>query len=285
MTVRVICDSSQNVPDTYLRDLGVVECAASLIFGDEVFLNKVDISEHEFYHRLAHLPKGAPLPTTTQPSPGQFIDALRQVKAEGATSAIITAVSAKLSGTYNSAVQAAEREKDIPVTVWDTAGVSIGGGWQTIRAAEMARAGVGHGEIVAALPGIRDRIFTVFTVDTLKYLAASGRLSAAQAMMGTLLNVKPMLIVDDGLLKPIGRERGRKSAKTALIETARARVGSHPVRLAIAHTNALDEAVALEADVRAALNVQELIVIELGPVLAALAGPGVLALGAMQETL
>lgn len=284
MSVRVICDSSQNVPAAYLQHLGIVECQASLIFGNEVYLNKVDMPEAEFYRRLASLPKDAPLPTTTQPSPGQFIDALQQIKAEGASSAIITAVSAKLSGTYNSAVQAAEHETDIPVTLWDTSGVSIGGGWQTIRAAEMAQAGASHDEIMAALPAIRANINTVFTVDTLKYLAASGRLSSAQAMMGTLLNVKPMLMVDDGLLKPFGRERGRKSAKKALIEASRTKAGDRPVRVAIAHTNVLAEAQAFESDVRAALNVRELIIIELGPVLAALAGPGVLALGALQET-
>ncbi len=269
MTVRVICDSSQNVPDEYLQRLGIIECQASLIFA-------------EFYQRLATLPKGAPLPTTTQPSPGQFIAALRQVKAEGATSAIITAVSAKLSGTHNSAIQAAQAETDIPVTVWDTTGVSIGGGWQTIRAAEMVQAGASHDQVMAALPFIRDSITTVFTVDTLKYLAASGRLSSAQAMMGTLLSVKPMLMVDDGLLKPVGRERGRRSAKSALIELARARVGDQPVRVAVANTNVPAEARAFEPEVRAALNIQELLIIELGPVLAALAGPGVMALGVMQ---
>lgn len=284
MTVRVICDSSQNVPESYLQGLAIVECQASVIFGDEVYMNKVEISEADFYRRLANLPKGAPLPTTTQPSPGQFIDALRQVKAEGATSAIITTVSTKLSGTYNSAVQAAEREAGIPVTLWDTASASIGAGWQTIRAAELAQAGVAHDEIVAALPAIRDNVLTVFTVDSLKYLVAGGRLSPVQGMMGTLLNVKPMLLIDDGLLKPIGRERGRKSAKAALIDTARAKVGDHPVRVAIAHANALDEAQALEPDVRAAFDVQELLIIELGPVLAALAGPGLMALGLMQVT-
>lgn len=285
MTVRVICDSSQNVPEAYMQRLGIVECQASVIFGSEVYLNKVDISEAEFYRRLASLPKDASLPTTTQPSPGQFMAALQQVKAEGATSVIITTVSAKLSGTYNSAVQAAEHETDIPVTLWDTAGVSISGGWQTIRAAEMAQSGMSHDQIVAALPAMRDSMVTLFTVDTLKYLVASGRLSPVQGMMGTLLNVKPMLMVDEGLLKPVGRERGRKSAKSALIEMCRARVGDRPVRVAIAHTNVLAEAQAFEPDVRAALNVQELIIIELGPVLAALAGPGVLALGLLQETL
>jgi DegV family protein with EDD domain len=282
MTVRVICDSSINVPDSYLSSLHIVECPALLIFGDEVYLNRIDMLESEFYRRLADLPKGAPLPTTTQPTPGQFTAAIEQVKAEGASSIFITTVSAKLSGTHNSAVQAAELEQDVPVKVWDTASVSMGGGWQTIVAAEMAQAGATLEDIVATLADVQRRIFTVFTVDTLKYLVAGGRLSPVQGMMGTLLNVKPMLMIEDGLLKPIGRERGRKSAKAALIDLIRERVGDSPVRVAIVNANVPDEAYAFEPDVRTALNVQEVVVVELGPVLAAQAGPGVMALGALQ---
>ena len=282
MAVRIICDSSQNVPDFYLDSLNIVECPASLIFGDQVYLHKVDIFEAEFYQRLASLPKGAPLPTTTQPSPGQFTAALERVKAEGAGSVLITAVSSKLSGTYNSAFQAAQQERDIPVRVWDTASPSMGGGWQTIVAAELASSGAALDEILAALPDTQQRTVTAFTVDHLKYLVASGRLSPVQGMVGTLLNVKPMLIVDDGILKPVGRERGRKGAKAALIDLVRARVGNRPVRMAIVHTNVADEAQEFTADVRAAFDVQELLIVELGPVLAALAGPGVMALAALQ---
>ena len=282
MTVRVICDSSINVPDSYLASLRIVECPALVIFGDEVYLNKVELDDSQFYRRLAHLPKGARLPTTAQPTPRQFTQAIEQVKAEGASSIVITTVSAKLSGTHNSAVQAAELEHDVPVFVWDTNSVSMGGGWQTIIAAEMAQAGASFADIVAMVPKLPQRIVTVFTVDTLKYLVAGGRLSPVQGMMGTLLNVKPMLIIDDGLLKPIGRERGRKSAKAALIDLVLKHVGDSPVRIAIVNANVPDEAKAFEPAVREALNVQELIVVELGPVLAAQAGPGVIALGALQ---
>lgn len=284
MSIRVICDSSQNVPESFLSDLNLIEVPASVIFGDEVYLNKVELSEQEFYRRLAELPKGASLPTTTQPTPGQFTQAIEQAKAEGATGIVITSVSSHLSGTYNSAVQAAELEKDVPVEVWDTLSASIGGGWQTITAGEMVKAGASLQEVAAALPAIQKRTNTFFTVDTLKFLVAGGRVSPVQGMMGTLLNVKPMLVIEDGLLKPLSRERGRKSAKAALIELIRQRVGDKPVRIAVAHANVLDEAEAFVPDVRAALNVQELIVVELGPVLAALAGPGLMALGTYEVT-
>lgn len=283
MTVRLICDSSQNVPEHLQQKLGIIECQASVIFGDEVYRNKTEISVEEFYQRLTTLPKGAALPTTTQPSPGQFLQAVQQAKAEGATGVILTAVSAKMSGTFNSEMQAIEKETGIATTVWDTASASLGAGWQTIRAAEMAQAGASHAEIIAALPSIRDRVHTAFTVDMLKYLVASGRLTQVQGLMGTLLNVKPMLIIEDGGLKPVGRERGRKSAKSALIGLLRARVGDQPVRVGLAHANVPEEAQAFEPELRAAFNVQTLEIVELGPVLAALAGPGVLALALLQE--
>lgn len=282
MNIRVICDSSQNVPESFLSELNLLEVPASVIFGDEVFLNKVDLTDQEFYRRLAELPKGAPLPTTTQPTPGQFTQAIEQAKSEGATGILITSVSSHLSGTYNSAVQAKALETEVPVEVWDTLNASVGGGWQTIAAAEMAHSGATLDDITTALPGIRRRVNTFFTVDTLKYLVAGGRLSPIQGMMGTLLNVKPMLVIEDGLLKPLGRERGRKSAMGALIELARQRVGDKPVRVAVAHANVPDEAQAFAPDVRAGLNVKELLVVELGPVLAALAGPGLVALGTFE---
>lgn len=207
-------------------------------------------------------------------------------QAEGATSVILTTVTAKLSGTYNSALQAAQMETEIPVTVWDTTSVSLGEqrAGKPFAPAELVQAGAVHHEILATLPHIRDHITTVFTVDTLKYLAASGQLSSAQAMMGALLNIKPMLMVDEGILKPVGAS-GRRSAKTTLIDLALTKVGDAPVRVAIAHTNVLDEAQAFEPQVHAALNVQELLIVELGPVLATLVGPGVMALsGVMQVT-
>jgi len=282
MTVRVICDSSQNVPEDFLSRLGILECPASVVFGDEVYLNKQELTHAQFYQRLAALPSQAPLPTTTQPSPGQYLRAIRQAKAEGAQEILLTAVSAKLSGTYNSAVQAAAEEHDLPIAVWDTESVSLGGGWQTIVAAELAEAGASLGDIVSALADVRRCVHATFTVDTLRYLVASGRLTSFQGLIGSLLNVKPMLIVEDGILKPVGRERGRKAAKRTLIEMIQARVGQRPVRLAIVNSNVPDEAEAFREDVSKALNVRELLVAELGPALAALAGPGVIALGALQ---
>ena len=282
MTIRIICDSSQNVPGSLLAQYGLIEVPASVLFGDEVFLNKVELSEAEFYRRMAALPKGAPLPTTTQPTPIQFTKAIQQAKDEGATAVLLTSVSSKLSGTFNSAVQAAAEEHDIQVATWDTLSASIGAGWQTIAAAEMLETATSLDEIVAALPAIRESVYTVFTVDTLKFLVAAGRVSPVQGMMGTLLNVKPMLVIQEGELHPLSRERGRKSAKAALIELVRERVGDKPIRIGIGHTNVAQEAEEYAAQVKAALNVTDTLVIEMGPVLAALAGPGMMALGALQ---
>ena len=160
----------------------------------------------------------------------------------------------------------------------------MGGGWQTVVAAEMGQAGASLDEITAALPGIRQGIVTALTVDTLKYLVAGGRLSPIQGMMGTLLSDNPKIVIDEGILKPVGRERGRRRAKQRLIELVRARAGDRPLRVVIANGNVPDEAAELGEQVQAALTVQELIVLEIGPVLAALAGPGVIAMAVYQVT-
>lgn len=285
MTVRVICDSSQNVPESYLESLAIIECPASIVFQGQAYLNKVEMSHAEFYQRLLSLPSGSELPTTTQPSPGQFKTAVDQAKAQGADGAIITSVSARLSGTYNSAIQAAQMERDIPVAVWDTESASMGGGWQTIVAAEMARDGASVSEIMAALPGVRNGTTTAFTVDTLNYIVASGRLSNLQGIVGTLLNIKPLLLIEDAVLKPVGRERGRKRSKAALIELIHKRTVDRPLRVAVMNANVPEEAAAFAEDVKNSLNPRELLVLEIGPVLAAIAGPGVLAVAALQVAL
>jgi len=273
MTVGIVCDSSLNVPDEVLKDLGIIEVPALVIFGpDEVYLNKVEISIEEFYRRF--LEEGAQ-PTTSQPTPLQFAEAYRQV---GTKEILSVTVSSRLSGTYNSAVQGAAMvaEEGLEVTVWDTLYASMAGGWHAIHAARMARAGATVPDILAELEAIRARTIAWLTVDTLTYLARAGRVSALRASVGNVLNVKPILTFRDGYLEPVGRERGRKRARQALIDRVRQQAGDRPLRLAVAHANVPDEAASLMAECERAFEVEESYIVELGPVLAAVGGPGLL---------
>lgn len=273
MAIRIVCDSSLNVPETFLEEYNILEVPALVIFGpDEVYRNKVDISIEAFYRRF--LEEGHQ-PTTSQPTPAQFLEAYRQ--AESDTILCLT-VTAELSGTYNSAVQAAAMaaEEGLQVTVWDTRFASMGGGWQVVMAARWAREGKALPEILDGLARIRDHTFGFLTVETLTYLARAGRISHARAYVGNVLNVKPLLAFREGKLDVIGRERGRRRSKEALLRWVGQHVNARPVRLAVAHTHIPDEATAFMEACRQRFHVVEDVIVELGPVLAAIGGPGLL---------
>lgn len=276
MNIKIICDSSCNVPNHYLASLDILQVPAWINFADGSSLrNQVDITDAQFYERLGSEKQ---LPTTSQPTPQDFVDAVEGVEAE---EVVIATVSSKMSGTHNSAVQAQALLPDRKIHLYDTLSASMGGGWQIIVGAEAAAQGAGVAEVLAAMEAKRDRVHTIFTIDTLKYLAASGRAPMLQAMLGNLLNIKPMLSVKDGTLELIDRARGRKRSKRELIEKMQAIVGTNPVRVALINANIPDEAAEYGEEIRGVLNVRELTIEELGPVLGTLAGPGTLGIAAL----
>ncbi len=273
MSLRIVVDSSLNVPDDFLAEYDIIEVPALVIFGpNEVYKNKVEITNEEFYRRLV---EGREHPTTSQPTPAQFAEAYRQA---GTDEILCCTVSSKLSGTYNSAVQGAElvAEEGIRVTVWDTLLASMGGGWHAVVAARMAREGAALEDILAELARVRERSFAFLTVETLTYLARAGRISRTQATVGNALNIKPVMEFRQGFIEVIGRERGRKRARRALKDLTRRVANGRPLRIAIGHTRVPDEAEEFLAEVLAEFDVVEYVVVDLGPVLAAIGGPGLL---------
>ena len=276
MRIRVVTDSSTNVPEAELARLNIAEVPAVVNFGAESFLNKVEISTEEFYRRLAAAEK---LPTTAQPTPQQFAQAYARLAAEGADEIIAVTVSSKLSGTLSSAVLAAEHAA-VKVHLWDSLSASIGGVLQAIAAAEMVRDGLASAELLQRLAGIRKRMQTATTPATLRYLVASGRAPKLQSSIGELLDIKPILAVIDGLLEPVSKARGRRRALQAMLDLVAGTVGDLPARVAVAHANVADEAREFLEAVKTRIRTVEPLLTELGPVLATLAGPGLIALAA-----
>lgn len=278
MTVRLICDSSCNVPESYAQSLSIVQVPAWINFADGAsHRNGVDITDAEFYQRLTHEKH---LPTTSQPTPQDFVEAIAQC---GEDEIVLAAVSSKMSGTYNSQIQAVDLLPDRRILTYDTLSASVGSGWQIVAGAEAAAQGANGQEVIAAMQAASARIFTGFTIDTLKYLAASGRAPALQAMLGNLLDIRPLMKIEDGGLHVVGRVRGRKKSKRELIDLMAAEVGGARVRVAIASANARDEAIELGEEIKTQLNTSEVLTIEIGPVLGALAGPGTLAVAAFKQ--
>jgi DegV family protein with EDD domain len=274
MRVRIVTDSSTNVPDSYLDRLKIAEALAVVNFGAESYLNKVELPLAEFYRRLG---AAAPLPTTSQPTPQQFAAAYERLAAEGAGEIIAVCVSAALSGTFNSAVIAAEASP-VPVHIWDTRHVSMAAGWQAVVAAELAGAGAEAPEILAQLALARAHVQMAFTPANLKYIVASGRAPRWRGAIGDLLNIKPILSTTEGRLEQIGQARSQRRALAAMLDHVAAAAGAHPARVAVGHCNVPDQAAAYLAAAQDRLNVVESVVFDLGPALAALGGPGLLGL-------
>lgn len=274
MRVRIVTDSSTNVPDSHLRKLGILETPATVNFGSQSFRNKADLPVEDFYRRLATADK---LPTTAQPTPTQFAEAYAQAAAEGAQEAIVVCVSARMSGTLNSA-QIAGEHAPLVVHPWDSESASLGAGWQAIAAAEMAQQGLDSECILERLAGIRARMQTAATPATLRHLVASGRVPRLRGNIGDLLKVKPILAMVNGLLEPVGQVHGRRRALEEMAQRVAEAVGGRQARVGVAHANVPDEAAAYLQAVCEQVRAVDTILTEIGPVLATLAGPGIIAL-------
>ena len=254
MTVHIVCDSSCNLPLAYQHKLNVTVVPAWVNFADGgSFRNQIDISDDEFYRRLLSEKR---LPTTSQPTPQDFVTAIEGLGAPD-DEVIIACISTHLSGTYSSALQAVDLLPGRKVHAYDTMSVSMGAAWQVIAGAELAAQGADADAILARMLQAREQTTILFTIDTLKYLAASGRAPALQAMLGNLLDVKPMLGVEDGRLEVIGRVRGRNRSKRDLIDRIASWTNQRPVRAAIVNAHAPDEAAELGEMLKQRLDVQE----------------------------
>jgi DegV family protein with EDD domain len=195
---------------------GIVTVPLTIQFGTDVYKDGVDLTPAEFF---AKQEAGPPYPTTAQPPVGWFEDAYRQLKAEGATGICAVIFSSKLSGTYNSASLAAQSFGDeIPIEVIDTQSASMGVGYLATEAAKVAEAGGTLPEVAARVRALMPEIEVLFLVETLKWLERGGRINKAQALLGSVLSFKPLLVLKDGALEPFQRPRTRSKAIDAMIE-------------------------------------------------------------------
>lgn len=272
---RIVVDTSSNVPDELIVRYRMIEVPTLVIFGEESFQNKHELSEAAFYEKFA---AAKALPTTSQPPPALFADAYRRAFDEGANHVVLVTVSSKLSGTFRSGQMAAQEFGEDRFTLWDGNSVSMGGGWQAILAARMLESGIGLQDFVDRMTKLRSEVIGFAALETLKYVARSGRVSNLQAGIGDLLQVKPILELWDGNATVCARVRGRKKSFQEVIERMSKFYGSRPIHGGIVHANALADAEQLLSEARQTLNIVEHCYSDIGPAIAALAGPGVVGL-------
>ncbi len=234
-SVAIVTDSAADLPPEVAARLGIAVVPLLVRFGIQEFRSGVDLSTAEFWTRM--LAPDAPFPTTAAAAPGAFVDAFAAAFAAGAESVVCVTVGSRLSGTFASAEIGARQHPDREIHVVDSASASMGVGHLAMLGAELAAAG-GTGAAIAATLRERARDLDLYVaLDTLAYLRKGGRLSAAQAAIGTMLSVKPIITVVDGLVETADRVRSRARARERVIELLTAR----PVeRIAILHTVAED---------------------------------------------
>jgi len=227
----IVTDSTADLAPAAAAAAGLRVVPLFVRFGDEEFRVGVDLSTEQFWDRM--LAPDAPFPTTAAPSPGTFRETFEACFAEGAEAIVCPTIGTKLSATFQSATLAAQALPDREIHVIDTGSTSMSTGIPALLAAEMAAAGVAAAEIAAA---VRDRLSDVdlyVAVDTLEYLRKGGRLSPARAAIGTVLSVKPIITVRDGIVEMAEKPRTRAKARERVIEL----IAAGPIeRLAILHT-------------------------------------------------
>lgn len=272
--IAIMTDSTADLPDEIVRELGIEVLPLYVMFGDDHLRDGVDIDAPAFYERLA---KDAHHPSTSQPTPADFERAIDACEAD---EVVCIHISNQLSGTIVSA-NAARENVTKPVHVIDSMSVSMGLGFQAMAAARARNAGASVEEIIAAAAHARDSLQVVFTVDTLEYLHRGGRIGSAAKMLGTALQLKPVLTIptSTGVIDAVERVRSRKKALAGLPGYVLERIdGSQPLHVAVMHALAPVDAETVLADMRTRANVIEEINTYVGPVVGTYTGPGVVGL-------
>jgi DegV family protein with EDD domain len=267
----IVLDSTSDFPDAGERFPNMRVVPLYVNFGADSFKDHIDIGSHDFYERLKDAPT---LPTTSQPTPQDFLDVYEQL--QGFERIYVLTLSAKLSGTHQSAVAAAGEVEGDRIRVVDSETASLAVGLLALAIQRRLALGTTDEEVEALIERFKESNGVVFTVATLEYLQKGGRIGRAQALAGTLLNVKPILSVDDGVVHPIGKVRGRQKA---LEEFARVFTSSTEnragLRVAIAHADAPEWIDVLTDMVAKTRPEAELELVEnLGAVVGTHAGPG-----------
>ncbi len=272
--VVVVTDTTCDLPPDVIIDNEITLVPLTVIFGDEEYLDQVDIAHEEFIQRLVD--PGQPHPTTSQPAPAHFQAAFQRA-AEEADDVVAILVSGALSGTLRQGQAAASRFTSSNIHVFDSRTASLGLGFQVLKAAEMAREGRGASEIIEALSRIQLRSGIFVTVDTFEYLQRSGRVGRARAFLGELLDLKPVLGLDSsGAIKPVTKVRGREALRSRVVELVSEQIpeNRNRLRIGVVHVMCPDVAEELRTALENELEPDETWVRPVTAVLAAHTGPG-----------
>ena len=271
--VAIVTDSTSDLPPELASSRSITVVPLTLNFEGEALLDGVDIRPDEFYRRL---PAATTHPTTSQPSPGRFAEAYTALLADH-EAVVSIHISQKLSGTYESARQAANMTDPKRVRVVDSELVSMSLGLLTLAASALAAGGSDGLAIETQVLEMRANVQTYFSVATLEFLRRGGRIGRASALLGSVLRLKPVLCIRDGLVTPLERVRTFERALNRVVELTREVDRGHGVCVIVGHAGAEADAERIGRELK---PIAETLMIQpLGPVVGAHAGPGVVGVG------
>jgi DegV family protein with EDD domain len=275
--IALLTDSTCDIPQEILDKYDIKVVPLTIIWGEEQFQDGVNLTATDFYKRLETDPS---LPTTSQPTPQQMVLAYEAAKNNGAEEVLIITISSAMSGTHESA-KAAASMVDFPVKVLDSKANSMSLGWQVLASARARENGGDLQAMIDAADKARSSMVYIITLDTLEYLHKGGRIGGASHFIGNLLNLKPQISVDHNSGEVAGgrRSRTRKKALNDLYVDFFDQVDREkPLRIAVLHNAALEEAKTLTEKIKSEINPAEIIISIVSPVLGVHTGPRAVAI-------
>jgi DegV family protein with EDD domain len=269
--IRVVADTACDLPPALAAELGIDLVPLTIRFGNDEFVDRRDLSASDFWARVRNSPM---LPETAAPSPGAFEEAFRQAASAGADGVVCITLSSDLSATYQAADLAAKAVADtVPVRVIDSRNVTMAEGLLAVSAARAAKQGKGLDDCAGVAEDLIPRTRLYGALDTLEHLKKGGRIGAAQAMLGSMLSIKPIINVEHGKVEAESRQRTRSKSLRYLVEKVREH--GHVEDLALMHGDAKDVDELLDL-LGAVYPRDDILVAEIGPVIGTHAGPGVI---------
>lgn len=272
MRVAVVTDSVANLPPEVVERYSITVIPLLVAFGQEVFRDGVDMTSAQFYHRLR---EDKHLPTTSTPSMGDFLSVFHRL-AEEADAIVCIHLAREFSATGAIAEEVGQTFQKVPVRVVDSRSAAMSQGFVVLEAAKVAAEGGNLAAVVARAEEMIPRVNLVVMLDTLEYLYRGGRIGPAARLMGSALQFKPILSVENGVVNALERPRTQAKAVRRILEIMADRVGKRPVHAAVVHADAPDKAEQLRQEVASLFDCRELYVTGLTPVMGTHAGPGVL---------
>lgn len=267
--VRIVTDSTADLPEALYQQFGISRVPLKVLMGSEIYRDGFDITPDSFYDRL----RQGELASTSQPSPGEFAQVFENLTADGSQVICLT-LSSHFSGTYQSAKLAANMVKG-DVEMVDTRSATWGIGLMAMVASRAAAEGKTKQEILTLLQDLIPKMKVLFLVDSLEYLERGGRIGKAQAFLGSLLNIKPLLCVKDGIVNPYEKIRGKNKGLERMIQVAEQDAGNTEIICAVLGGSDPEAREILHQKAKERLNCRELWLGDIGPVIGSHVGPGV----------